>query len=1004
MLTGILKSVFGTKSARDVRRMMPLVRRINRLEEEYCKLSDAELQAKTPEFKARLAAGETLDDLLCEAFATVKNACRRLVGREFEVCGQPMKWDMVPFDVQLIGGIVLHRSGIAEMATGEGKTLVATMPLYLNALTGRNCQLVTVNDYLALRDSGWMGQVYTFLGLTVGCLQNMQDPETRKAQYACDITYGTNSEFGFDYLRDMGMATDAGQIVQRDHYDAIIDEIDSILIDEARTPLIISGPVPMATHQFDSLQPLVSELYQKQNLLCSRLVREAKAVLDKPDVSASEKDAAVTKLLQVKYGMPTHRQLLHILEDGDLVKEVEKADLRANSETNRGLLQEIQSALYFTIDEKSNEANLTEQGRQAISPDDPEAFIMPDLLGEIHRIDTDDALSPAEKTERKNAFQDEFAAKSERLHDLSQLLKAYCLFEKDVNYVVQDRKVLIVDEHTGRLMPGRRFSDGLHQALEAKEHVPIEQETQTMATITIQNYFRMYDKLAGMTGTAETEAAEFHQIYKLDVTVIPTNRPCIRKDDNDSIFKTKREKFNAILDDVAERHAKGQPVLLGTISVDDSEILSRMLKMRGIPHNVLNAKNHRNEAEIVARAGQVGAVTVATNMAGRGTDIKLGPGVPELGGLHVIGSSRHDSRRIDRQLRGRCSRQGDPGSSKFYVSLEDNLMRLFGSDRIVKIFERFGLEEGDELQHPWLNKSIETAQRRVEQQHFAIRKRTLDFDDVMNKQREIIYALRKDALLSENPHDVLFGIVDQVVEETVNLVARGDERKKDSPAFDAERLAGELNTLFPLNFAASELTAGLAPDGRLADARELELRIIDRIERAYGERHAGEDKEQLDYLERHTVLEPIDRLWQEHLYAMDGLRSSMSLRVYAQKDPLVEYKHEAFGVFKSMMDQVYHDVAFNLFRVTLTRMISPDDLPEELRQMFIHQTLEQFGGMPPQGELPPQGFPGGPEEFPEEPPLPQLPFRREAEKIGRNDPCPCGSGKKYKKCCGRNEA
>ena len=1005
MISGILKAIFGTKSARDVRRMMPLVRRINRIEQEYQKLSDDELKAKTPEFKERLAKGESLDDLLCEAFAAVKNTCRRLKERdhEFEVCGQPMKWDMIPFDVQLIGGIVLHRGGIAEMATGEGKTLVATMPLYLNALSGKNCQLVTVNDYLALRDSMWMGQIYTFLGLTVGCLQNMQEPSVRKAQYDCDITYGTNSEFGFDYLRDMGMATEADQIVQRDHYYAIIDEIDSILIDEARTPLIISGPVPMSTHQFGELQPLVAELYKKQNLLCSRLVREAKATLDDPGASGDDKEAAVVKLLQVKYGMPTHRQLLHVLEDGDLVKEVEKADMRANSDNNRGLLQEIQSELYFTIDEKSNEANLTAKGRAEISPSDPEAFIMPDLLGTIHQIDTDETLSPQEKTERKNTFQDEFAAKSERLHDLSQLLKAYCLFEKDVNYVVQDRKVLIVDEHTGRLMPGRRYSDGLHQALEAKEHVPIEQETQTMATITIQNYFRMYKKLAGMTGTAETEATEFHQIYKLDVTVIPTNRPCIRKDENDSIFKTKREKFNAILGDVAERHAKGQPVLLGTISVDDSEILSRMLKMRGIPHNVLNAKNHQNEAGIVARAGQVGAVTVATNMAGRGTDIKLGPGVPELGGLHVIGSSRHDSRRIDRQLRGRCSRQGDPGSSKFYVSLEDNLMRLFGSDRIVKIFEKFGLEEGDELQHPWLNKSIETAQRRVEQQHFAIRKRTLDFDDVMNKQREIIYALRKDALLSENPHDVLFGIIDQVVEEIVNMVARGDERKKETVAFDREQLAGELNALFPLDFSASDFVDGIAPDGRLADPRALELKVIERIENAYAERHSGEDKEQLDYLERHTVLEPIDRLWQEHLYAMDGLRSSMSLRVYAQKDPLVEYKHEAFGVFKSMMDQVYHDVAFNLFRVSLTRMIEPDELPEELRQMFIHQTFEQFGGMFPQGGMPQDGFPGGPEAAPEEP-VPQLPFRRETEKVGRNDPCPCGSGKKYKKCCGRNEA
>ncbi|MBO5899203.1 MAG: preprotein translocase subunit SecA, partial [Lentisphaeria bacterium] len=798
MINAIIKAIFGTKSQRDVKKMRPLVEKINRIEEEYQQLTEEQLKAKTAEFKERYANGESLDSLMCEAFAAVKNTCRRLVGTEFEVCGQPVVWDMVPFDVQLMGGIALHRGGIAEMATGEGKTLVATLPLYLNALTGRNCQLVTVNDYLALRDSSWMGQVYTYLGLTVGCLQNMQSPDVRRAQYACDITYGTNSEFGFDYLRDMGMANSAEELVQRDYYYAIIDEIDSILIDEARTPLIISGPVPMSTHQFDQLQGPVAKLYSQQNLLCSRLVREAKAVLDNEASSSDAVDDAMVKLLQVKFGMPTHKQLLHVLEDGEILKELERVESKVRSDNNRGLLQEVQSALFFTIDEKTNEADLTEMGRNAISPDDPNAFIMPDMLAEINRIDTDETLSDDEKTERKNAFQEEFAAKSERLHDLSQLLKAYCLFEKDVNYVVQDRKVMIVDEHTGRLMPGRRYSDGLHQALEAKEGVPIEQETQTMATITIQNYFRMYDKLSGMTGTAETEAAEFHQIYKLDVTVIPTNRPCIRKDDNDSIFKTKREKFNAILDDVAERHAKGQPVLLGTISVDDSEILSRMLKIRNIPHNVLNAKNHAREAEIVARAGEIGAVTVATNMAGRGTDIKLQKGVAELGGLHVIGSSRHDSRRIDRQLRGRCSRQGDPGSSKFYVSLEDNLMRLFGSDRIVKIFDRFGLEEGDELQHPWLNKSIETAQKRVEQHHFSIRKRTLDFDDVMNKQREIVYQLRRDALLSEAPHDVLFGIIEQAVQN--EIMASGiSSRSEKSGEFDFDHFLGYLNVTFPLN-------------------------------------------------------------------------------------------------------------------------------------------------------------------------------------------------------------
>ncbi len=994
MFNAILKAIFGTKSQRDVKKMLPLVRRINEIEVSLQQLSDEELQAKTPEFKNRLAAGETLDDIMCEAFAVVKNACRRMCGKEFEVCGQMMKWDMVPFDVQLMGGIALHKGSIAEMATGEGKTLVATMPLYLNALSGRNCQLVTVNDYLARRDSSWMGVIFNFLGLTVGCLQNMQMPDERREQYNCDITYGTNSEFGFDYLRDMGMASSAEQLVQRDHYYAIIDEIDSILIDEARTPLIISGPVPAAKDQFSELKPLVADLYNRQNLLCSRLVREARAALEKEDIADEEFDEAILKLLQVKFGMPTHRQLLHTFENGEILREVERLDAKVHSDNNRGMLQEVQSVLYFTIDEKTHEADLTELGRKTISPDDPDGFVVPDLLGELHKIEVNENLSAAEKIAAKESFQEHFADKSERLHDLSQLLKAYCLFEKDVNYVVMDRKVMIVDEHTGRLMPGRRFSDGLHQALEAKEDVPIEAETQTMATITIQNYFRMYDKLAGMTGTAETEAAEFHQIYKLDVVVIPTNRPCIRKDDSDSIFKTKREKFNAILDDITERYQAGQPVLLGTISVDDSEKLSRMLKMRNIPHNVLNAKNHQHEAEIVANAGKRNAVTVATNMAGRGTDIKLGPGVAELGGLHVIGSSRHDSRRIDRQLRGRCSRQGDPGSSKFYVSLEDDLMRLFGGDRIVKIFDRFGLKEGDELQHPWLDRSIETAQKRVEQQHFSIRKRTLDFDDVMNKQREIVYALRKDALLSENPYEVLFSIIDQVVETIVTDVNNQSSTKRDENTFNSDALAAALNAVFPLEFSAENFTAGIK-SGRLENPGELELQIIGIIEDAYKQRYADIDEESLAYLQRQTILVALDKLWQEHLYAMDHLRSSMSLRVYAQKDPLVEYKNEAFGIFKNMMDQVYMDVAKNLLCMTGARAESWEEFLNSIPQELQHQVLEQFGGSFPDAD----GMMMQEEAEPQ--PEMHFTFHRETPKVGRNDSCPCGSGKKYKKCCGK---
>ncbi len=994
MFSNFLKKIFGTKSKRDVKKMLPLVKRINELEISYQSLSDEELKNKTVEFKQRLANGETTDDIMCEAYAVVKNACRRLCGTKVLVCEHEIEWNMIPFDVQIMGAIALHKGKIAEMATGEGKTLVASMPLYLNALTGRNCQLVTVNDYLARRDSEWIGAIYRYLGLTVGCLQNMMPPPIRQQQYACDITYGTNSEFGFDYLRDMGMAVDAKYLVQRDHFFVIIDEIDSILIDEARTPLIISGPVPMSTHQFETIQPLVSHVYTQQNALCSRLMREANELLNKEEgMTKDELDIVLRKLLQVRFGMPTHKQLMRALEDGELLKELEKYESYVRSDNNRGLIQEVQSELFFTIDEKSNEADLTAKGREAIAPGHPEDFIIPDLLMTIHDIENDGTLTEKQRLEKRQKFQDDFAAQSEKLHDISQLLKAYCLFEKDVHYVVQEGKVMIVDEHTGRLMPGRRFSDGLHQALEAKERVQIEQETQTMATITIQNYFRMYEKLAGMTGTAETEANEFFQIYKLDVMVIPPNRPCIRKDDNDSIFKTKREKFNAIVDEVERRHTLGQPVLLGTISVEDSEILSRMLKRKNIPHNVLNAKNNMREAEIVAEAGRKGAVTVATNMAGRGTDIKLGEGVAELGGLHVIGSSRHDSRRIDRQLRGRCSRQGDPGSSKFYVSLEDNLMRLFGSDRIVSIFDKFGIEEGEELQHPLLNRSIETAQRRVEQQHFAIRKHTLEFDDVMNKQREIIYGLRKDALLSDNPHDVLFSIVEDVLTENVNACATPREGES---TYDKARLIEYLNMSFPLEFTEEELTAGFE-NGILKDPQALVLYLTEKIEAAYNLKNEVMTPENVDYLERHTILESIDSLWQEHLYAMDGLRSSMSLRVYAQKDPLVEYKNEAYDVFKKMMDKVYMSVVANLFRVTVSSLEEFEKLLAlQQQEMNINKAevsselLEVLEGRRQAMEV----------QDAEEVPLVST-YRRTEEKVGRNDPCPCGSGKKYKKCCGK---
>ena len=987
MLTSILKAIFGSKSARDAKRMAPLVKRINELEVSYQSLSEEQLKAKTQEFKDRLAKGETLDDILCEAFATVKNACRRLCGTTAVVCDHELTWDMVPFDVQLIGGIALHKKKIAEMTTGEGKTLVATMPLYLNALTGKNCQLVTVNDYLARRDSEWMGLVFKYLGLTVGCIQNEMNPEERRAQYACDITYGTNSEFGFDYLRDMGMASSKEQLVQRDHYFAIIDEVDSILIDEARTPLIISGPVANSSHQFDVLRPAIADLYNRQNLLCSRLVQEAKSVLDRENADADQQEEAITKLLQVKMGMPQHKKLMHVLEDPEILKRVEKAELMARSEQNRGLLQEIQSELFFSMEERNHEADLTEKGRVLISGNDPNAFVLPDLLESLHDIDADASLSEADKIKKKQDFQEQFALKSEKLHDISQLLRAYCLYEKDVHYVVQEGKVLIVDEHTGRILPGRRFSEGLHQALEAKENVSIEEETQTFATITIQNYFRLYEKLAGMTGTAETEASEFHQIYKLDVMVIPTNRPCRRVDYNDCVYKTKREKFNAILKEVEERYKKGQPVLLGTISVEDSEVLSRMLKMRNIPHNVLNAKNHARESEIVARAGEKFAVTVATNMAGRGTDIKLGDGVAELGGLYVIGSSRHDSRRIDRQLRGRSARQGDPGASRFYVSLEDNLMRIFGSDRIVKIMERFGLEEGEELQHPWLNKSIETAQRRVEQHYFSIRKRTLEYDDVMNKQREVIYGIRKEILLNDSSRDFIFDTVDAEVERRIQVaVSLCDSESKET--INRDNLLGWLNTTFPIGF--TDEIFSFKEDGT-PDTAAIQKAIVDRITEMYKLKETYEDPEGLKWLERHIILDAIDRLWQEHLRAMDHLRSSIGLRAYAQKDPLIEYKQEAFKMFDELIQAIDQEILVNMFR-SATSLAAFEQLFANIPQQFI------AGGELPMEDV--SANPDNPEQDQEVPDI-QISFRRDTPKVGRNEPCPCGSGKKYKNCCGK---
>jgi len=889
---------------------------------------------------------------------------------------------MVPYDVQLIGGMVLHQCGITEMATGEGKTLVATLPLYLNALTGKNCQLVTVNDYLALRDSQWMGHLYEYLGLTVGCIQNSMRPDERREAYKCDITYGTNSEFGFDYLRDMGMATAPEQLVQRDHYFVLIDEVDSILIDEARTPLIISGPASVSTHKYDKLKPLIADVFKRQTLLCTRLIQEAKEALQNADdISKEDMDDAFLKMCKVHLGMPKHKQLLRLMEDPSIRKSFEKKEMEIHSDNNRGLLQKVKDTLYFAIDERGGEADLSEMGRKQVNPNDPDAFVIPDLAATFSDIDANEDLDEAEKATKRSVEQQKFDEKAEIIHNTSQLLRAFCLFEQDVHYVIQDNSILIVDENTGRLMPGRRFGEGLHMALEAKEGVKIQRETQTLASITIQNYFRMYDKLAGMTGTAETEASEFKQIYNLRTVVIPTNKPCIRKDNNDKIYKTKREKYNAIVDEIEELHKKGQPVLLGTVTVDVSEILSRLLQRRNIPHNVLNAKNHLSEAEIVARAGQNGAVTVATNMAGRGTDIKLGEGIFDLGGLHVIGSERHDSRRIDRQLRGRCSRQGDPGATRFYVSLEDNLMRLFGSDRISSIMEKLGIEEGEELESRLLTGTIQNAQKKVEQHHFSIRKHTLEYDNVMNKQREMIYGLRREILLGNNSREILFDIVNTAVAEHVENELEQLNDIKNKPAF--EDLKVWLNRTFPVNF-----------DDALFDSKDSDSiikTIVDKVDEVYTIKENAEGEEVLRWLEPQIMLGALDQLYQEHLYAMDTLRNSVQLQAYGQKDPLVEYKRQAYGLFGELMEAIKDLICTNMFRPLVTSS-SVDALHSMAAQQESHTQLGQFGGV--------DGGPEEPKEEKEEPPI-IITIRRDMPKVGRNEPCPCGSGKKFKKCCGQ---
>jgi preprotein translocase subunit SecA len=1027
MIGFIVKKIIGSKNDRELRKLWPIVRRINEIEAGLSALSDEELRAKTAEWKGRLSQitdkaelKAALDALLPEAYAVVKNVCRRLTERKMEIVvrGHPVIWDMIPFDVQLIGAIALHQGKIAEMATGEGKTLVATMPVYLNALTGRGVHVVTVNDYLAQRDSEWMGAVYRFLGLTVGCIVHDQPPSVRRQQYYCDITYGTNAEFGFDYLRDNGMAVRPEEQVQRGHYYAIVDEVDSILIDEARTPLIISGPaVHTYDEQYAQWKPLVESLVRAQERLCARFLAEAESLIKKlrpadgsEPPNREELEHQIGRLLfRVKMGQPKSEGLLRLLEDPDNLRLMNQAELQLHADQKKTELFAEKEELYFAIDEKSHEADLTEKGRAFLSPKDPDAFVLPDLTVALHEIDTGPESDPRKRLEAKARVQAEFQAKAQKIHAIAQLLKAYCLYQRDVEYVVQDNKVIIVDQHTGRLMPGRRWSDGLHQAVEAKEGVAIERETQTLATITIQNYFRLYEKLAGMTGTAETEATEFWDIYKLGVLVVPTNKPCIRKDYNDSVYKTKREKYAAVLNEIKHIHAQGRPILVGTISVEVSEHLSRMLQRERLPHSVLNAKYHQQEAEIVARAGQRGAITIATNMAGRGTDIKLGPGVAELGGLHVIGTERHEARRIDRQLRGRCARQGDPGSSHFFISLEDDLMRLFGSDRIVKYMEKMGLEEGQELQHPLLNRSIEQAQKRVEQHNFQIRKRTLEYDDVMNKQREVIYGFRNEIIHAEDVRDRLMDIIEEVVIQKVEQFTKADAEPTE---WQVRPLADWVNLTFPLGIPEGELikaaqsgkdepVPGSIYDGLSPAQFAVCNFILESVRKAYELKVSFEDPAKLATVERFTILAAIDKLWQEHLYEMDSLRYSIGLRSYGQRDPLIEYKAEAYKLFDELMVNIKTEICHNVFR-SASSLMAFENFLRNVPQQTLHQSTSAFGGGTATASTRAEPQPK-PSDVVSEAAAAVEKARpaRVGPKVGRNDPCPCGSGKKFKHCCGR---
>jgi preprotein translocase subunit SecA len=934
---GLIKKIFGTAQSRQVKNFQKIVKKINIIEEGYQSLSDEDVKGKVGIFRERLKNGETVDTLLPEAYALVKNVCRRLMGTDIHVSGYDQKWDMIPYDVQLIGGIAMHNGCIAEMQTGEGKTLTASMPLFLNALTGKPVHLVTVNDYLASRDCEWIGGIFRWLGLTVRALTNSVPPHERKEIYQADIVYGTASEFGFDYLRDNSMAHSIQEQCQRGYYFAIIDEVDSILIDEARTPLIISGPSTQSRQMYDELKTEVSRVVRLQSDLCNKLASDARKTLDQlgrleesedhkklSKQEAKEEEEAFRKLWLVGKGTPQNKLLKRIKENPDLRAMIEKWETYFHADANKDERHEMLAKLYIIVDERANEYELTDKGIASWAGDNAEAqddFVMLDLGHEYALIDDNPALSEQEKMQKKIGAREEDSRRKERSHNLRQLFRAHLLMEKDVDYIVQEQKIVIIDENTGRPQPGRRFSDGLHQSIEAKESVPIQKETQTYATITLQNYFRMYDKLAGMTGTAMTEANELKEIYKIDVLEIPTHKKCVRKDADDEIYMSEREKYNAIIKDIIEVNEKGRPILIGTESVEISEKLARILKQNKLSYTILNAKNHSKEAEIIAQAGQPKAITVATNMAGRGTDIKLGEGVAETGGLHVIGTTRHQSRRIDRQLRGRCARQGDPGTSKFYVSFEDQLLRLFTSPKLTAFLQRFRPPEGEPITAKVLNRSIETAQKRVEQRNYAIRKHTLQYDDVMNKQRQEVYAFRNDILRQESS----LALAEEVLEEVCSQMAtQFFTSRSEEGGWNIHGYAEWLMTHFPVTIDEN------AFDDDYLTIEDIEKKAAEQVVDAFKakldhEAHtiaaiqegAGKDVDAepvLYEVVRSILLRNIDKLWQDHLLSIDHLRTEVNMRVVGQKDPLLEFKHEAFDLFDSFSSDLKLQIGHALFR------------------------------------------------------------------------------------------